>query len=76
MTIRVKYSCDQCGLRRVEVDVPARTTEDVRDWTDQTVRLVMRDHDRRSPRCHPKELSQLMIPMPDGVDRIGGPVTH
>lgn len=76
MTITVKYSCDGCGLKRVEADVPARTTEDVVVWMDRTVRLLSRDHARRSPGCHPKALQEVMIPIGAGVDRIGGPVTH
>lgn len=75
-TIRVKYSCHLCGLRNIEVDVPARRTEDVLEWMDGTVRLLGRDHARRSPRCHPTQLKDVMIPMPPGTDRIGDPITH
>jgi hypothetical protein len=73
--ITVKYSCHLCGLRGIEVRVPAREVEDVRDWMDATIHLVCADHRRRSPQCHPKELYDLMIPM-TGADRIGGPPTH
>ena len=72
MTIIVKYSCHGCGLTKVDVAVPARESEDVVTWMDQTVRLAGADHRRRSPHCHPKAVQDLMIPM-TGRDRIGGP---
>jgi hypothetical protein len=72
VTIVVLYSCAECALTKVRCAVPAREEEDVRVWMDQTIRLVSADHHRRSPRCHPKTLSDLMIPM-TGTDRVGGP---
>jgi hypothetical protein len=33
------------------------------------------DHRRRSPRCTPKTLSEVMIPIA-GADRIGGPAVN
>jgi hypothetical protein len=73
MTITVMYSCPECALTKVSCIVPAREEEDVLVWMDETIRLVAADHDRRSPRCHPKTLKDLYIPMPPGTDRIGGP---
>lgn len=75
MTITVKYSCRDCRLHRVTVSVPARDSEDVADWMKATVRLVSADHARRSPACHPKALSELLIPM-DGTQKIGGPAVN
>lgn len=76
MTITVKYSCHDCGLVKAECVVPARQDEDVVVWMEHTIRLAAQDHARRSPRCHPKQLHDLMIPMPPGTDRVGGPATN
>lgn len=72
LTIRVLYSCPLCGLFKVSCDVPARGEEDVVAWMHQTVAALSRDHHARSPRCQPRELKDVMIPMA-GRDRIGGP---
>lgn len=72
VTIRVRYSCPDCGLKKVVCEVPARGEEDVRIWMEATIASVGADHQRRSPRCHPTQLHDLMIPM-TGADRIGGP---
>jgi hypothetical protein len=72
LTIRCFYSCALCGLKKVPVDVPARGDEDVCDWMEVTIRLVGQDHAFRAPGCHPKTLTDLMIPM-TGTDRVGGP---
>lgn len=75
MTTRCKYSCAVCSLHRVPLDVPAREAESVTDWMTATVQLVANDHQRRSPGCPAKELTELMIPM-SGTDRVGGPVVQ
>lgn len=76
MKITLKYSCHTCGLRKVEVDVPARTDEDVVEWMKKTVgEHVQADHQRRSPGCSATHVQDLMIPM-TGTDRVGGPVVQ
>lgn len=75
MNITVMYSCKPCGLKKIHLAVPARADEDVRAWMEATVLLVKGDHDRRSPHCHPKELSELYIPM-TGTNRVGGPTVQ
>lgn len=75
MTITCFYSCDLCGLTKTPVEVPARGEEDVRVWMDATIRLISRDHDRRSPDCHPDRLHNLLIPM-TGAAKIGGPAVQ
>lgn len=72
MTILCYYSCHLCGLTKIPVEVPVRGEEDVITWVTETARLMSRDHDARSPDCHPKELHDLMIPV-SGADKIGGP---
>lgn len=71
VTITVLYSCHLCGLTDIPVPVPARTDEDVLVWMEQTGGLLSRDHDQRSPLCHPDKLSNVKIPM-TGTDRVGG----
>jgi len=75
VTITVLYSCPECGLSRVPCDVPARGDEDVLVWMKQTLAVVSRDHDRRSPHCRPRQLVDLHVPM-TSVDRIGGATRH
>lgn len=70
--VSVFYSCPECGLVKVRCDVKARGPEDVLAWMNGVGVELSRDHDRRSPGCHPKELKNLMIPI-EGVERIGDP---
>lgn len=72
LTIGVKYSCHLCGLKDIEVQIPARETEDVLAWMHQVLEPgVGADHQMRSPHCKPKTLKDVKIPM-SGADRIGG----
>ncbi len=75
LSIRVLYSCPQCGLSRAACLVPARREEDVLTWMDGLIRQLGADHARRSPACHPDQLHDLMIPVM-GTDRVGGPIQH
>jgi hypothetical protein len=75
MTIMVRYSCPACGLKDVQVDVPARGEEDVIAWMDQTFHAIGADHRQRSPNCRPERLVDVKVPMA-GADRIGGPSVH
>lgn len=74
ITIEVMYSCRKCGLEKIKVQVPARTSKSVhiKKWMDATAYHLSRDHDRRSPRCRIRKLSEIMIPV-DNVEWIGGP---
>jgi len=72
-TIGVLYSCEQCGILNQEVQVPARDAEDVIQWMEKVCIIALcADHESRSPRCHPETLTHIKIPMPAGVDRVGG----
>lgn len=75
MNITCKYSCPPCGLKRVALDVPARSVESVTAWMDATVRRISADHRRRSPHCHAPKLEELLIPM-TGTDKVGGPAVQ
>lgn len=72
MKIEVKYSCALCGLHRVPCNVDARVDgEDIAVWMSAVGAALSRDHDRRSPGCRPKKLSEVMIPLPDEGAAIG-----
>lgn len=76
MIITVKFSCDGCGLHRVDHDVPARgPDQDVIAWMDATRLLVTIEHRRRSPRCVAMAMQELMIPIAHATV-IGGPSVH
>ncbi len=63
-----KFSCSVCGLKDVEVQVPAREDPDkmtVVEWMDRVVvRHVMRAHLQLSLLCQATHLTELKIPFP------------
>lgn len=75
MTIEAFYSCPDCGLQRVRCEVPTRVEEDVIAWMNAALVHIGADHGRRSPGCHPKEFTDVMIPM-TGANKIGGPAVQ
>ena len=74
-TLIVKYSCHQCGLKKIEVAVRLREeAEDIVKWVEDIVGWAIKDdHRLRSPDCNAKSVQDLMIPI-TGVNRLGGPV--
>ena len=75
-TIKIKYSCCLCGILRQEVEVIARTDENVVEWLQGIATpAMMSDHALRSPECHPTKFSEVMIPI-TGVDKVGGPALN
>ena len=74
MTITCKYSCKECGLHRVEVQVPARPKGmEIIHWLHKICgNTIAADHAMRSPACHADTMTDLMIPI-SGADVIGGP---
>lgn len=68
------YSCHLCALKKVTVEVPARTdSQDVKHWMEQVlIYAIADDHRKRSPRCMATSISEVMIPV-SGADRVGGP---
>lgn len=71
--IECLYSCDECGVKKQPVAVPAR--EDGVDFgvwlREVAIFAIMADHNARSPRCRPKTLSELAIPVFDENEPIG-----
>ena len=71
LTVGVLYSCHGCGLKDVEVKVPARESEGVIVWMNTKLQPGLgADHTLRSPHCA-SEVCDVKIPM-DGTDRVGG----
>jgi hypothetical protein len=72
--IQCKYSCRKCGIHRQVVTVPAREDEDVVEWLEKVAAPALSaDHDRRSPACRITSLDEVMIPVPAGTEKLGGP---
>jgi hypothetical protein len=74
-TIQVLYSCIECGLQDVKVEVEARTVEDVVTWMKEVGNALGADHFRRSPHCRTLTFSEVKIPI-TGASKIGGPVEN
>lgn len=62
-TLVVRYSCPDCELFDVPVDVPVRRDDPVTAWVEATIRLLVIDHKRRSPTCRPETLEDVHIPL-------------
>ncbi len=74
--IKIKYSCDDCGLKNIELSVPARGDEDVVTWMKNSVGSNIKDdHTMRSPECPAEGAQEVMIPL-TGTDKIGGPTIN
>ena len=74
MKIVIKYSCYQCGLKKIDLAVPSREDEDVVFWVEHIVgQHIKDDHLKRSPKCQAKTVQDLMIPV-EGTEKVGGSV--
>ncbi len=74
--IKIKYSCLECGLKNIELAVPARGDEDVVTWMKNAVGSnIKNDHTMRSPECPAESAQEVMIPI-TGTDKIGGPTIN
>lgn len=72
MTIIVKYSCFPCGVRRADLEVPARGDEDVLVWMQATAHRIAQAHRLACPTCRHHQIDELLIPAPPGTDKVGG----
>lgn len=74
----IRYTCALCELYDVTVEVRFREpAEDIIVWMKQVVEPALgKDHQRRSPDCHPTMLTQVKIPMPPGKEGLIGGPTH
>lgn len=73
LTIKVQYSCHECGLYKAECEVPARADKDLERWLEVLGQHLLANHMLRSPNCGAESLADVMIPMAHGSDRVGGP---
>ena len=74
LKIKIKYSCLKCGLKNIELAVPARVdeNEDVVAWMQNAVGAnIMKDHTMRNPECPAESAQEVMIPMTG--NHVGGP---
>ena len=61
--VKVKFSCNTCGIRQQEVLVPARQDkDDLKDWLDATRLAVEVHHQVLSGECASDKVD-LMIPV-------------
>ena len=71
-TIRVMYSCKDCGANRRPLLVRAREEESVSDWMEKTLIVsIAADHRANAPLCVAEKMTEVLIPM-GGTDRVGG----
>lgn len=72
--ITCMYTCALCGIVKAHVQVPAREeSQDVVTWVREIAAVALAiDHNQRSPDCHPKEFTEIYIPI-TGAKIIGGP---
>lgn len=70
----VKFSCEECGLRRTEVEVVDREPDqDIHAWMQQLIAAIAGRHTALSPACRAREITEVMIPS-TGRAIIGGPL--
>jgi len=48
---RARYSCDECALRNVTLEVGPRTKPDVNAWVDGIREQLQADHAAKTPGC-------------------------
>lgn len=62
-TIKVRYTCGLCGIKRMPVDVAERDDDqEVTAWVKRMAIELAADHRKRSPACHPLVFDEIMIP--------------
>ncbi len=74
--IQVRYSCAMCGITDRLITVKARGDEDVKEWMDQTINSIAKDHAAKSPLCMSDRISNLKIPFDSKTpgSRVGDPL--
>lgn len=77
LSITVRFSCHACGIRDQQVVVrPRAHGEDIVHFLEQVVTPALGEtHHMLSPHCHPKRLSDVKIPAPEG-GTVGGPTVN
>lgn len=55
--LQVIYTCGTCLVKDRKVTIRHRKeNEDVRDWMDDVVMTIARDHSRTSRHCHSRKM--------------------
>lgn len=61
--LQVIYTCGTCLVKDRKVTIRHRKeNEDVRDWMDDVVMTIARDHSRTSRHCHSRKMELVKIP--------------
>lgn len=71
--ITIYFDCPLCGLKDHALQVPARESADidVRTWMDSVIWHCAEEHRRVSPKCNPRELKNLKVPLPKEGEFLG-----
>lgn len=73
--VTVMFTCHICGITKHRVEVPARTTEDVMEWTHNTAYLCGIEHKKLSPSCT-EDKADLYLPAPPEAEFIGQQIEY
>lgn len=66
--VKCFYTCDACGVTERVVHIAARGEEDAGEWVrDVMAPAIARDHDGVSPGCGAKSMTNVKVPIVDGV---------
>lgn len=69
-----KYSCELCGVKNAEQQLPLRgPAEEIKAYMDAVVRAFMMHHLLRFPGCQATKFTEIKIPVPKDGGRIGDP---
>jgi hypothetical protein len=68
--ITVRFTCKKCGLKKREVQVPARDTQTLNEWMEIVKHCVADDHRTAEPKCHNLKVD-LWIDEPEGSEFLG-----
>lgn len=66
--IEVLFSCGSCGLKKIGVAIIERgADEDILEFVARGALACKAEHDKRSPFCEIKELTEFFVPIEDGM---------
>lgn len=74
--IQVLYTCGECSLTDVKLNVPAREkSEQIGPWIRATSGKIAVDHRLKSPQCKSPKIKDLKIPLnTDANSPVGSPI--
>lgn len=72
----VIYKC-RCMVKEITIAVPdRRPNTDIEPWLNMVTFCIGMDHKALSPRCFAEKMDYMKIPMDEGTEQIGTPVTR